>query len=283
MSIGADFADVGGGAPSDSVLARTVLDAAIGLDTISGYEPGDRYVAERAEVSFVEAARRQVGPVRVRVALGAPLGVQVDAEPLLAARRAADALAGLGHEVVEESSEWNDSQFAASWGTVATAMMQHLVAVLERLHGRAVDPDQLEPATRGWLIDMPTVPLIDYLEAIEWLGAYARRLIASWPSESVLLTPTLTRLPAEAGAIQARAGVTDDAVRFSAFVRLWNVTGQPAISLPLHETGDGIPVGVQLVGPPGRDEVLISLAAQLEASVGLRASARVAAPAEVRG
>ena len=123
---------------------------------------------------------------------------------------------------------------------------------------------------------MPTVPLIDYLEAIEWLGAFARRLIAAWPPESVLLTPTLTRLPAAAGAIQAQAGVTDDAVRFSAFVRLWNVTGQPAISLPLHETEDGIPVGVQLVGPPGRDELLISLAAQLEATVGFRPLARVA-------
>ena len=124
--------------------------------------------------------------------------------------------------------------------------------------------------------------LVAYLEAVEWLGAFSRGLIAAWPEDSVLLTPTLTRLPAEAGGIQARAGVTDDAVRFSTFVRVWNVTGQPAISLPLHETEDGIPVGVQLVGPPGRDDLLISLSAQLEASVGLRPSARVAAPAEVR-
>jgi amidase len=62
--------------------------------------------------------------------------------------------------------------------------------------------------------------------------------------------------------------VTADAGRFSALVRLWNVTGQPAVSLPLHETSDGVPVGVQLVGPPGRDDLLIAVAAQIEAAAG---------------
>jgi amidase len=92
----------------------------------------------------------------------------------------------------------------------------------------------------------------------------------SWPPDSVLLTPTLTRLPAPVGGIRSRTGVTDDAVRFSALVRIWNVTGQPAISLPLHESRDGIPVGVQLIAPPGREDLLIALSAQLEESVGWR-------------
>ena len=70
-----------------------------------------------------------------------------------------------------------------------------------------------------------------------------------WPADAVLLTPTLTRLPGRSAGSASQAGVTDDAVRFSALVRIWNVTGQPAISLPLHATADGVPVGVQLVGP----------------------------------
>ena len=78
------------------------------------------------------------------------------------------------------------------------------------------------------------------------------------------MTPTLTRLPAPAGGLRAEAGVTDDAVRFSALVRIWNVTGQPALSLPLYETTEGIPVGVQLVGPPGRDDLVLALGAELE-------------------
>jgi amidase len=111
------------------------------------------------------------------------------------------------------------------------------------------------------------VALVDYLEAAERLWAFSRQLIRSWPQGSVLLTPTLTRLPAEIAALRSAAGVTDDAVRFSALVRIWNVTGQPAITVPLYETADGIPVGIQLIGPPGRDDLVISLAAQLEAAV----------------
>jgi amidase len=112
------------------------------------------------------------------------------------------------------------------------------------------------------------VELVDYLEAHEWLGAFSRRLLADWPPDVVLLTPTLTRLPAQAEAMSAGAGVTDDALRFSVLLRVWNVTGQPAISLPLHATADGIPVGVQLIAPPGRDDLLIALAAALEEAAG---------------
>ena len=111
--------------------------------------------------------------------------------------------------------------------------------VVERLHGRPVDPEALEPATRAWLIDAPAVPLVDYLEAGERLWAFARRILGTWRDDEILVTPTLTRLPAEIGGIRSQAGVTDDAIRFSALVRLWNVTGQPAISLPLARTADG--------------------------------------------
>ena len=87
----------------------------------------------------------------------------------------------------------------------------------------------------------------------------------------------MTRLPAPVGGLLSRAGVTDDAVRFSAFVRLWNVTGQPALSLPLAQTAGAIPVGVQLVGPPGGEPLLLAVAAQLESTVGWRPRAHMPA------
>src|SRR5207247_10131585 len=98
----------------------------------------------------------------------------------------------------------------------------------------------------------------------------ARRRLARWDECTVLSTRTLTGLPVPAGSPQAGAGVTEDGGRFSALVRLWNVTGQPAISLPLHETDDGVPVGVQLVAVHGREDLLLSLAGELEVSVGWR-------------
>jgi amidase len=255
VSIGPDFGLVGAGMPSDGVLASCVRDAEVALGVMAGYEPGDHHFLP----PLAPVAPR---PVRVRLALTAPHGVPVDPEPRAAAERAAAALADAGHDVVEGAPDWDDPSFPPSWATFATGAMQHIIRVLERLHGRPLDPDGLEPATRGWLLGTPPVTLIDHLEASERLWAFSRRLLRGWGDDEVLLTPTLTRLPAPIGT-SAQAGVSDDAVRFSVLVRIFNVTGQPAASVPFGEA-DGIPVGVQLAGPPGRDDLVLALAAQLE-------------------
>jgi amidase len=266
VSMGPDFGDVAGGMPGDCVLTRTVADTAAALDAIAGYEPGDRHRQPDPPRSFLEAVRTDPPKLRVDVALTAPLGVPVDDEPRVAALRAAETLADLGHEVTEGEPAWDDESFPSSWSTFLTGAAQHLVRVVEHLHGRPVDPDRLEPATRAWLIDAEPVALVDYLEAGEWLWSFARRLLGGWREDQILVTPTLTRLPAPVGELRAQPGVTEDASRFSALVRLWNVTGQPAISVPVHETAEGVPVGVQLVGPPGRDDLVLALAAQLESA-----------------
>ena len=267
VSIGPDFGAIGLGAPADGTLTRTVRDTAAALDAIAGYEPGDHHFLPTGDTPYAAAAERPPGPTAVTVSLTAPIGVPIDPEPLAAARDAADALAQLGHDVREGVPAWDDEAFPSSWATFATGTVEHLVRVIERLHRRAVQPGDLELATRAWVIDSTPVTLVDYLEAAERLWAFSRRVIRSWPPDSVLLTPTLTRLPAEIASLGSVAGVTDDAVRFSALVRIWNVTGQPAITVPLDAVGN-IPVGIQLVGPPGRDDLVISLAAQLEDAIG---------------
>ena len=268
VSIGPDFGDIAGGMPVDGVLTRTVLDTAIALDAIAGYEPGDRHGAAPPPQSFADAARRPAGRLHVRLATTAPLGIPVDAEPATAAVRAAELLAGLGHDVSEGAPDWHDEAFPPSWATYMTGSAQHILRVVERLHGRAADASALEPATRAWLLDAEPVRLVDHLEAGERLWAFARRVLRGWRDDEILVTPTLTRLPAPVGGIRSQAGVTDDAGRFSALVRLWNVTGQPAVSLPLGRSGDATPIGVQLVAPPGRDDLLLAVAAELEAAAG---------------
>ena len=270
VSLGPDFGLIGIGTPADGVLTRTVLDTATAFDAIAGYEPGDHHFLPAPDAPFRTAALRPPKPIRVMLSLSAPLGVPIDEQPLEAAGRAAQALADFGHDVREAVPEWDDRAFPGSWATVVSGTIQHLIRVLERVHGRAVDAGRLEPATREWAIESTPVALNEFLEAAERLWAFSRRLIGSWPPGSVLLTPTLTRLPPQVEAIRSRAGVTDDGLRFSALVRIWNVTGQPAISVPIHETPDGVPVGIQLVGPPGRDDLVISLAAQLEQALGRR-------------
>ena len=276
VSIGPDFGDLASGMPADCVLTRTVMDTAVALDAIAGAEPGDRHHAPAPPTSFADGARSSPGRLRVRVCLEAPFGIPVDPEPAAAATAAAAALGALGHDVGEWKPPWDDESFPSSWATFMTGTGQHLVRVIERLHGQPVDPAKLEPATRAWLVDSPPVPLVDYLEAAERLWAFARRMQSGWAGDEILLTPTLTRLPAPIGGIRSQAGVTDDAGRFSALVRIWNVTGQPAISLPLAQTGAGVPVGVQLIGAHGRDHLLLSVAAQLEDAVGWKPVGRPA-------
>jgi amidase len=249
VSIGPDFGDLGQGTVADGVLTRTVADTAVALDAIAGPEPGDHAHLPLPVTSFADAVTTPPGRVAVQLAPIAPLGAPVDAEPRLAARRAAEALAGLGHHVDERAPDWDAESFPAAWGQFALGTLQHLLRVLARLHGRPVDPERLEPATRAWIVDSPPVSAADHLEAAERLWAFARRVLASWPPDGVLVTPTLTRLPVPAGGMQAEPGVTDEAMRFSVLVRIWNVTGQPAITVPLHETADGLRPRARIARP----------------------------------
>jgi amidase len=232
-------------------IAQTVRDAAVALDVMAAT---DRFAAAAEPVA--------TPAIPVAVALGAPLGVPVDAEPRAAAERAAALLADLGHDVAERTPAWEDDAFPSAWMTMSTAGMRQIIALIERAHGRPVDVAALEPASRAWMVDGPRPSERAVLEALQSLLLYARRILARWPSGSVLLTPTLTRTPAEVGALGARPGVTDDAVRFSAITRVFSVTGQPALTLPV-----GTMTGVQIVGPPGGDDLVLSVAADLEAAL----------------
>jgi len=162
VSIGPDLGDVGAGVPVDSVLTRTVLDTATALDAIAGYEPGDHHHAREPATPFVEAARRPPGPVPIRVALSAPLGVPIDGEPRAATRRAAQALADLGHDVQDGTPDWDDEAFPSSWETFATGALQQprgvnhrpqIVGAAERAdkradHAASIDAEGLELIAR---------------------------------------------------------------------------------------------------------------------------------------
>ena len=110
---------------------------------------------------------------------------------------------------------------------------------------------------------------VQALRALGVLRAYARRVVRWWADHDVLVTPTLAQPPIPLGSLEPDPGepalqMLDKAGEFTPFTPPFNVTGQPAISLPLHRSADGLPIGVQLVGPPAGEEALLSLAAQLE-------------------
>jgi amidase len=111
----------------------------------------------------------------------------------------------------------------------------------------------------------------DYLGALDYLRRMSRRVVASWSDIDVLLTPTVSRPPLPIDGLAPQEGEPPiqrlmNAAAWVPFTPVWNVTGQPAISLPLHHTPEGVPVGVQLVGPPAGDELLLALSSQVEAA-----------------
>ena len=241
-------------------IARTVGDAAALLDVLSGYESGDSYVAPAPERPFCEEAGRDPGRLRVAVTTDPPTSVPVDESCAAAAQSAAQLLAELGHDVIEATPPWQSDE-----------MIVYFIRVWQV--GPAVsgvdDLSLLEPINRMLAEDARATPSPQHAAAIMQLQQLARRVVAFWNDVDLVVTPTLALPPVPLGWTWADAD--GDPYRafasqtlFTPFTPLLNVTGQPAMSVPLLWTETGLPIGVQLIGKPFAEATLIRVAAQLE-------------------
>jgi amidase len=255
------------GLPCEGVLARTVADAAACLDLMAGPAPGDPHWAPPLPPgeTFLSHARSRPAR-RARVArFAAPViaDVAVDGECLAAYERASTVLDELGHEVVDIEPPLPPEAvplFETVWSVLSTIA--------------PVDParePELRPLTR-WLRERGhATAAADFAFALVMLQAMARHAVTALSSYDAVLTPTLAQPPLPVGAIRDDADPAGDFEankRFTPFTAVWNLTGQPAVSLPLHRTPDGLPVGVMLAGPPAGEATLLPLAAQLEEAAG---------------
>ena len=245
---------------TEGVLTRSVYDTALALDILAGDGPSTPLGPPLPHPSFADAALTPPHTLRIRLCTAPPGGEEVEPECVAAAHHAAGLLQSLGHEVDEWAPDWADPGFQEHWDRAGAAMMRALIERFGELSGAPLDPERMEPPARE-LLRAPAPAPEAVREATEGLKRYALRLLDSWHPVSILLTPALTLLPRPVGTVESGIGV-----RFSTFLRPFDVTGQPALSLPLHRTHDGVPVGVQLVGPAGSEARLLSLAGQLEAA-----------------
>jgi amidase len=265
-----DLSELAAGFATDGVLTRSVRESALGLDIIAGYEPGDPYWAPDPSGSFVGAVGRDPGKLQVAFIVESPNGVPVHDDCVSATARAAELLESLGHDVQQVEIEV-DEGYVENFVTVWVAGTANEVNTWSRLAGRELDVDLLEPLTRQMYDMSLQLSATDYLGALDWLHDYSRRIVSMWEGIDVLLTPTLAQPPIEVGGLEPAEGeppikMLMNAGEWVPFTPVWNVTGQPAVSLPLHQSEAGLPIGVQLVGPPAGEELLISLAAQVEAA-----------------
>jgi amidase len=257
-----------GGIAIEGVVTHTVRDTAVALDILAGYEPGDPYWVPEPSAPFADAVDRDPGALRIAFTTVAPNGVPVDDECVAATREAAQLLESLGHTVFEApplSDEGYIDNFIKVW---VTGVAGNVLAFGD-LRGRPIEPSELEPLTAEMVEIAKSVSGAEYLEALEYLRGMSRRVVSQWSNLDVLVTPTLATQPIEIGALRPDEGepamkMLENAAWFVPFTPVWNVTGQPAISLPLHQSEGGLPIGVQFVGPPAGEELLLSLSAQLE-------------------
>jgi amidase len=255
---------------SDGVLTRTVADTALALDVLGGYEVGDATWASRPAEPYALAMRRDPGRLRVAVTAANALAVEPDEESVRGLRFAAELLAALGHEVEEAQPAFPDPSvldiFLQAYGPAVGLGIQYGVL----LNGRDPEDDEIEPLSRALFERAKATPSIGYLGAVAQLQALARGIVAFFADYDVLVTPALAERPLRIGECNglgdapmedlARSG------RFTPYGSLFNVTGQPAINVPVGFGPDGLPTCVQIVGKPLGEDTLLQLATQIEAA-----------------
>jgi amidase len=257
------------GLPTDGVLTRTVLDTAVALDLIHGYEPGDSFLVPPPSAPFAEAADRDPGRLRVGFALEAPNEVPVDPEVQQAVRDAVQLLDELGHDVQEAQPEVDSEHYAENFVKVWVGGTGEELHTLSELRGEPIGDDGIEPLTRQMRDVANSMNATDYLIALDYLRRISRAVASWWNDYDILVTPTLAKPAIEIGALNPGPGEEPilqlmNSANWVPFTPVWNVTGQPAMSLPLAQSGGGLPIGVQFIGALGDEEMLLSLAAQLE-------------------
>jgi amidase len=254
---------------SDGVLSRSVLDTAAALDVLAGYEPGDATWAPPTPEPYAELAAREPGRLRVGLALSSPLeDVQLEPTHEAACRDAAKLLESLGHEVQEIEPPWTGLDLLPDFTRTFGPMVSMTTLIGGRLAGREPAEEDVEPLTWEMWQLARSHDTLSLLSAIGRLEVVARSLVSFLAPYDAVLTPALGRRPVKVGEIH---GLGPDPMAhyrrsggFTPYTAIVNVTGQPAVSLPLYHGDDGLPVAVQLIGRPAREDVLLQLALQLE-------------------
>ena len=250
------------GAVVEGAVTRTVEDSAAILDVVSGPDRYSWYNAPAPERPFRDEVGADAGRLKIGLMTGGPNGMPVDPDCSEAARKVGEALESLGHSVQP-----------AEVATVSEELIGPFIALVEASLGEyvtEVDFDKAEPHIAAQFANATARSSLEYAQAAKMIELLSRELMAAWGRDfDVLVTPTMGVPPAPAGAIMELSHTNPNepaelVVATVAFTAFANVTGQPAISLPVHETEDGVPIGAQLVGGPFEEATLIRLAAALE-------------------
>jgi len=271
----APIGDFASGLVTELVVSRSVRDAAAVLEWVSqGAPPGEPYFAPAKARPYTEEVGADPGALRIGLMTTPPGGAyEVHPDCVAAVESTARALESLGHSVdVSYPRALDDEGYVPQFLVRWTAGVAAGLDFWSMRTGKPIGADDVEPLTWALAEQGRTHSAAAYLGAVGYAQIVARGVLSWWQDFDLLLTPTMALPPAELGAI--RAGESENpllpierSVPYAAFTAGFNATGQPAISLPLHWSDAGLPIGVQLVADMGREDLLLRVASQLEEAV----------------
>jgi len=269
ISLGPDLGESWGGMALEFAVSRSVRDSAALLDCVCGMMPGDPYAAAPPRRPFATEVGATTGSLRVGVLTRHAMS-EVHPDCVAAAEAAGRLLESLGHHVEASHPEDVEGDALLEHSIVLIASAQaRAIEEFGRMLGRELGPGDMD--CDNWAVTElgQSMSATRYLAAVEGHHDYQRRVAAWWAEGfDLLVTPTITAPPPRVGEIRPDPAKPLDAFMRSGsllpFTLPFNVTGQPAISLPLHWNDAGLPIGVQLVAATEREDLLLRIAAQLE-------------------
>ncbi len=266
----APFGDYWYGGAYFFCVTRTVRDTAAYLDAMAGALPGDPYTPPTPSEPWAVLAARPPRRLRIGFTVTPPDGNPIDPEAVAAVRNAAALLERLGHDVEEKNMTLDGDK---AWKTYTALTPAETAAAFENLAaftGRPVTQADVEPTTWAVIQAGRAQTAVQHVNLMNALRGLSREIAADLLPYDVFLTPTLTHKPRPLGYYDMSE---PDLPRYNAkwtdavFMFPFNITSLPAISLPLHMSADGLPMGVQLIGREGDEATLLALSAVLEAEV----------------
>lgn len=277
------------GAALSHAVSRTVRDSAALLDAVHGAEPGSPYLIEAPARPYLEEVTAEPGSLRIAFNTRSPIGTPVHPECVRAVEEAARLLESLGHKVEEAAPEINGHAFLRSFLAIIFGEVGAMLSTLPRTMGRKPRPSDVEPLT--WTMGLlgRKMTATDFARAKHMWGMTAREMGRFHQKYDLYLTPTIASPPVRIGEFKPKkfeqvvlktvnktgiagiikaTGVIDklaiDLFQKIPFTPLANATGQPAMSVPLHWSPDGLPCGVQFMARLGGEDLLFRVAGQLE-------------------
>ena len=267
VTLAPHYGDVLGGAFQELALTRSVRDTAALLDAVTASTPGEPYVAAPPPRPYAEEVLRDPAPMRIGFSTTTPLGDPVDDECLDAVIATATLCKSLGHDVEEAAPDFNAERLWTQYTTMLAALMAWAIADWARRTGQAATEDRFEPFVWAFSDRGRNLDAAEYLMAVQDVQREVRQLSRFYETRDVWLTPTLGQPPVPLGTLRYEGdpfALRRRMARFSPYTYIANASGQPAISLPLHWSGEGLPIGLHFTARLGEESRLLALAAQLE-------------------